>query len=98
MGKNPIIEGTGHGQAISMSFIKPVLGASINYIVSGGGEGGQKSPILLSKKTTKRGRGGQKSPILRQHSLWTAPYYVIKWTLKFKLANFKGLSNKSVLD
>ena len=34
----------------------------------------QKLPILLSKKTTKRGGGGQKSPILRRHSLWTAPY------------------------
>ena len=31
-------------------------------------------PILISKKTTKRGGGGQKSPILRRHSLWTAPY------------------------
>ena len=35
-------------------------------------------PILLSKKTTKRGGGGQKLPVLRQHSrlqhsLWTAP-------------------------
>ena len=33
----------------------------------------QKLPILLSKKTTKRGGGGQTLPILRQHSLWTAP-------------------------
>ena len=31
-------------------------------------------PILLSKKTTKKGRGGQKLSILRQYSLWTAPY------------------------
>ena len=34
--------------------------------------GGQKLPILLSKKTTKRGGGGQKSQILRRHRLWTA--------------------------
>ena len=40
---------------------------------SQGGRGGQKLPILPSKKTTKRGGGGQKSPILRRHSLWTAP-------------------------
>ena len=33
---------------------------------------GQKLPMLLSKKTTKRGGGGQKLPILRQQSLWTA--------------------------
>ena len=39
----------------------------------GGRGGGQKFPILLSKKTTKRGGGGQKLPILRQHSLWTSP-------------------------
>ena len=39
---------------------------------SQGGEG-QKLPILLSKKTTKRGGGGQKLPILRRHSIWTAP-------------------------
>ena len=32
---------------------------SINYVVSGG-EGGQKSLILLSKKTTKRGGRGSK--------------------------------------
>ena len=38
-----------------------------------GREGGQKLPILPSKKTTKRGGGGQKSPILRRHSLWKAP-------------------------
>ena len=32
------------------------LGPSINYVVSRGeGEGDQKLPILLSKKTTKRG-------------------------------------------
>ena len=43
-------------------------------MLSQGGRGGQKLPILLSKKTTKRGGGGQKSPILRRHSLWTAPY------------------------
>ena len=30
---------------------------SMNYVVSRG-EGGQKLPILLSKKTTKRGGGG----------------------------------------
>ena len=47
-------------------------GPSINYVVSRG-EGGQKLPILLSKKTAKRGGGGQKLPILRRHSLWTAP-------------------------
>ena len=40
----------------------------------GGRVGGQKFPILLSKKTTKRGGGGQKFPILRRHSLWTEPY------------------------
>ena len=39
----------------------------------GGRGGGQKLPILLSKKTTKRGGGGQKLPILRRHSLWMAP-------------------------
>ena len=33
-------------------------GPSINYVVSGRG-GGQKLPILLSKKTTKRGRGSK---------------------------------------
>ena len=42
--------------------------------MSSQGGRGQKLPILLSKKTTKRGGGGQKSPILRRHSLWTAPY------------------------
>ena len=31
---------------------------------SQGGRGGQKFPILLSKKATKRGGGGQKLPIL----------------------------------
>ena len=30
---------------------------SINYVVSRGEGGGQKLPILLSKKTTKRGEG-----------------------------------------
>ena len=30
-------------------------GPSINYVVSRGEGGGQKLPILLSKKTTKRG-------------------------------------------
>ena len=49
------------------------LGSSINNASSEREGGGQKLPILLSKKTTKRGGGGQKSPILRQHSLWTAP-------------------------
>ena len=43
-------------------------------MLSQGGRGGQILPILLSKKTTKRGRGGQKSQILRRHSLWTTPY------------------------
>ena len=33
--------------------------------------GGQKLPILHSKKTTKR---GSKLPILRRHSLWTTHY------------------------
>ena len=37
---------------------------SIQHTVRGGG---QKLPILLSKKTTKREGGGQKSPILRRH-------------------------------
>ena len=32
------------------------MGPSINYVVSVG-RGGQKSPILFSKKTTKRGEG-----------------------------------------
>ena len=49
------------------------MGPSINYVVSRGEGGGQKLPILLSKKTTKRGGGGQKLSILRRHSLWTAP-------------------------
>ena len=35
--------------------------------------------ILLSKKT---GEGGQKLPILRRHSLWTAPYIVVRLVLK----------------
>ena len=48
-------------------------GPSMNYVVSIGGEGGRKLPILPNKKTTKMGEGGQKSPILRQHSLWTVP-------------------------
>ena len=53
-------------------------GPSINYVVSVGGKGGgQKLPILHSKKTTKREGGGQNLPILRQHSLWTAPKCVI---------------------
>ena len=39
----------------------------------GGRGGGQKLPILLSKKTTKKGGGGQKLSILRRHSLWMAP-------------------------
>ena len=41
---------------------------------SHGGRGGQKFPILLSKKTTKRVGRDQKLPIFRQHSLLTAPY------------------------
>ena len=45
----------------------------------GGRGGGQKLPILLSKKTTKRGGGGQKSPILRRHCLWTAPNSILKF-------------------
>ena len=48
-------------------------GPSINYVISRGEGGGQKMPILLSKKTTKRGVGGQKLPILKRHSLWMAP-------------------------
>ena len=53
------------------------LGSSINYVVSGGEGGGQKLPILLSKKTTKRrGGGGQKFPILRLDILLTAPMYI----------------------
>ena len=35
-------------------------GPSINYVVSRGEGGGQKLPILLSKKTTKRGGRGSK--------------------------------------
>ena len=51
----------------------------------------QKLPILLSKKTTKRGGGGQKSPILRRHSLWTAPKgkYVITTCQKSSKPNSK---------
>ena len=45
-------------------FLNIHMGLSINYVVSGGEGGGRKLPILLSKKTTKRGGGGQKSPIL----------------------------------
>ena len=41
--------------------------------MSSQGGGGQKLPILLSKKTTKRGGGGQKLLIKIRHSLWTAP-------------------------
>ena len=48
-------------------------GPSINYVVSVGEEGGQKLPILQSKKTTKREEGGQNFSTLRQHSLWMAP-------------------------
>ena len=33
------------------------MGPSINYVVSRGEGGGQKLPILLSKKTTKREEG-----------------------------------------
>ena len=43
-------------------------------MLSQGGRGGQKLPILLCKKTTKREGGCQKSPILRRHSLWTTPF------------------------
>ena len=57
-------------------------GPSINYVVSRGEGGGQKLPILLGKKTTKRWGGGQKSPILRQHSLWTAPKSLGAYFLK----------------
>ena len=39
---------------IILSFHK---GPSINYVVSRGEGGGQKLPILLSKKTAKRGEG-----------------------------------------
>ena len=46
--------------------------------MSSQGGGGQKLPILLSKKTTKRGGGGQKLQILRRHSLWTASYGDVK--------------------
>ena len=38
-----------------------------------GGRGGQKLPILQSKKTTKREEGGQNFPNLRRDSLWMAP-------------------------
>ena len=41
--------------------------------------GGQKLPILLSKKDDIDGGGGQKSPILRRHSLWTPPYKVFRF-------------------
>ena len=43
----------------------------LSYLKGGGV--GQKLPILLSKKMTKRGGGGQKLLILRQHILWMAP-------------------------
>ena len=47
--------------------------------MSQGGGVGQKMPILISKKTTKRG-GGIKSLILRRHSLWTAPRHkLLNW-------------------
>ena len=62
------------------NWFKSVKGPSINYVVSRGEGGGQKLPILLSKKTTKRGGGGQKLPILRRHSLWTAPNYALSLT------------------
>ena len=42
-------------------------------MMSQDGREGQKLPLYLVKKTTKRGGGGQKLPILRRHSLWTAP-------------------------
>ena len=60
-------------------FFSDLLGPFINYFVSVGGRGGgQKLPILLSKKTTKRGGGGgQKLPLLRRHRLWTAPYIYV---------------------
>ena len=35
-------------------------GPSIYYVVSVGEEGGQKLPILCSKKTTKKRKGGKK--------------------------------------
>ena len=50
--------------------------------MSSQGGRGQKWPILLSKKTIKRGGGGQKLPILRRHSLWTAPKYIPNQKLK----------------
>ena len=53
------------------------LGAVYKLCRLKGGGRGQKLPILLSKKTTKRvggGGAGQKLQILRRHSLWTAPY------------------------
>ena len=62
--------------------ITTAKGPSINYVVSRG-EGGQKFPILLSKKTTKRGGGGQNLPILRRHSLWTAPN--LTFSKKFRI-------------
>ena len=55
--------------------------------MSSQGGRGQKLPILLSKKTTKRGGGGQKSPILRRHSLWTDP----KWILE--VINFREIKS-----
>ena len=54
-----------------MELLQNSKGPSINNVVLGGG--GQKFPILLSKKTTKRGGLGQNFLILRGHSLWTTP-------------------------
>ena len=47
-------------------------GPSINDVYSEGEGGGQKSPILLSKKTTK-GEGGHKIGKMGRRRLWMAP-------------------------
>ena len=58
------------------------LGQSINYVVSAGGGGRGVVPkkiyyiIDLTNEKAKRGRGSI-LPILRQHSLWTAPYFTL---------------------
>ena len=53
------------------------LALSINYVVSGAGEGGSPKHNLLHRPNlinkTTRGRGGQKLLILRRQSFWTAP-------------------------
>ena len=57
-------------------FFQPILGLSINYVVSVGG--GKKLQILQNKKTT----------ILRRHSLWTAPFvndYFDRFLLSFTM-------------